>query len=160
MSLVQSVRIVVMVSVGILTLGSSGCSGGPGEEFVFERERTLGSWVELLPTDPEFKPSPRRPAPPPAPRVLRKLTINDDNTFVMEVVDRKSNASVGTVEGTWAIEKDTMHFEVTSNTLPAEHQDLAPVQTGGWHRRYTEAGTSDALTLVDLRGEGGEFKRP
>lgn len=123
----------------LVVAGLGGCSKKAPAKL--DPKKVEGTWVELVDTN---QASSRRMAPV-APRpYTRKLTINADKTFKMELCDKSGNPIAGkAISGTWEYGADQMNFTVTENKVDAAQQNWKPLNSGG----VTGSPTADGSQL-------------
>ena len=97
-----------------------------------------------------------RVASPPELKVFRKLTINEDGTYSMVLLDKRQKPIEGAkAAGTWAVAERTIEFTAGENTLKGSDAELVPADASG----VIQVDGEDRLMISDQNGWQGTFKR-
>ncbi len=110
---------------GLMLFGVSGLIGCSKSKSAPDSGKLVGSWVEV-----NEQASPRMK--PPENTSMRKLTINADKTFKLEVCNPDGTPIAGqTASGNWKQDASGFSFEATTNTLDEAHKDQMIQSTTG-----------------------------
>lgn len=154
----------LMTVTVLATMGLGGCSKKPPPKP--DPTKVSGTWTEIAETDSGAagRGSTRRIQPPPR-QYLRQITLNDDKTFKMVLMDKVGKPVAGkAVEGTWEFQDNNLNFTVKTNTLDQSMQNWKPVSSSGVSPQYNNDRTSfeerlmishEDFPVTYKRGTGG-----
>lgn len=161
MTLTHCCRGGLAAGVLVVLAFSQGCSKPKGPVATVEKSATVGTWVEVAPESELTTRNPRVHGGTAGTKLRRKLTIKDDGTFELELLDKDVKPTgKGKATGKWSVDGPYIVYKVTSNDLPADMQDLVPNRSHGAEDEYDEEGKAfPVLRVTDQAGQPCTFKR-
>lgn len=136
--------------------GLVGCGGGGGvAPSKIDVKACLGTWIEVR-ENTGGENNPRMRVIKPLTDDLRRLTINEDGTYTMELLTPDGKPIEGAViKGKWTNDERTMEFSATSNEFPSDLETLEPSLTSG----VVDTPNGPRLIIEDYESQLVRFKR-
>lgn len=142
----------LMIAAGFGAILLAGC--GKSKPVAPGVDAYAGTWLEAREAATGGRFAPPEPKTP----NLRRMTINADKSFKMEMVTPGGAATnpPEAVSGTWDFQNGVLLFTVSENTLNARYKDYAPKASGGV---ATEADGSLSLFISSEDEDTARFKK-